>query len=93
MEKIKLYVNLERTIAHTQEMEQILGDAAFEITLKARERLAPHHKSGDHKITQTKGRVDHFVNLTGRAALSVERGWHDKQGEFHPGLRILRGAL
>jgi len=93
MEKIKLYVNLERVIAHSQEMEQILGDEAFQILMRARENLAPHHRTGEHKVTQTKGKVDHFVNLEGQAALAVEKGWHDKQGQFHPGLRILRRAI
>jgi len=93
MENIKIYSNLERVLAHSVEMERILGDEAFKLTLKARSRLAAHHKTGNHKITQNKGRVDHFVNLEGRAPLSVEKGWHDKQGEFHPGLHILRGSI
>jgi hypothetical protein len=93
MDKIRLFKNLERTIAHTDDVEGILGDFAFEILGRARANLARHHKHGTHRVTQDKGTVDHFVNLEGPAALSVENGWHKKDGGFVKGLDILKGAI
>jgi hypothetical protein len=93
MEKIRLYKSLERVIAHSDEVEGILGDFAFEILGRARGNLARHHKQGTHKVTQDKGRVDHFVNLEGPASLAVENGWHKKDGGFVRGLDILKGAI
>jgi len=94
MENIVLYRRLERNIAHTDEVEAALGDHAFVILAQARSILAGHRKTGEHKVTQTKGNVDHFVNLEGPAALSVEEGWHNERtGTFVRGLDILKGAL
>jgi hypothetical protein len=93
MEKIRLYKGLERTVAHSDEVEGILGDFAFEITGRARANLMRHHKHGTHKVTQDKGTVDHFVNLEGPASLAVENGWHTKDGGFVRGLDILKGAI
>jgi len=102
MEKVKLRKSLERTISHTDELEQQLGDITYGITIKARANLAPHHRSGEHKVTQTKGRVDHYVNLVGPAALSIEEG-HVVAGfyagpgagewKFVQGLHVLRRAM
>lgn len=93
MEKIRLYKSLEKVIAHSDEVEGILGDFAFEILGRARANLVRHHKHGTHKVTQDKGRVDHFVNLEGPASLAVENGWHTKKGGFVRGLDILKGAI
>lgn len=93
MENIRLFRSLERTIAHSDEVEGILGDFTFEILGRARANLARHHKQGTHKVTQDKGRVDHFVNLEGPGALAVENGWHKKGGGFVRGLDILKGAI
>jgi len=93
MEKIRLFRGLERTVSHSDDVEGILGDFAFEILGRARANLARHHKHGTHKITQDKGRVDHFVNLEGPAALAVENGWHKRDGTFVRGLNILKGAI
>ena len=93
MEKIRLYKSLERVVAHSNEVEAILGDHAFEILGRARGNLARHHFEGRHKVTQDKGRVDHFVNLEGPGAEAVEEGWHTKDGSFVKGLNILKGAI
>lgn len=98
MEDIKLYKTMERTISHTDEVEAALGDHAYPILIRARALLDRHRKSGEHKITQTKGKVDHFVNLEGPAALSVEEGHFVNigdyaVGEFVEGLHVLRDAL
>lgn len=93
MEKIRLYKNLERTVAHLPETEGHLGDHAFVILGKARAKLAVHHKTGSHKVTQSKGSVDHYVTLEGPASLSVENGWHTKGGHFVRGLDILKGSI
>lgn len=98
MEKINLYKGMERTIANSDEVEAILGDAAYPITIRARALLGRHRKTGDHRITQTKGKVDHFVNLEGSAAVSVEEGHFTNAGnyqvgEFVEGLHILRDSI
>jgi hypothetical protein len=93
MDKIKLFKGLERTIAHSDEVESILGDEAYLILGRARANLARHHKTGSHRVTQDKGTVDHFVNLEGPGALAVENGWHKRDGGFVRGLDILKGAI
>lgn len=99
MEKVKIFANLEKEIAHSVETESILGDEAFQILGRARANLAKHKKTGEHRITQTKGKVDHFVNLEGPAALSVEEGhfvggqYKGDEPKFVDGLHILRDAV
>ena len=102
MERVRLFANLETVIAHTEELEAQLGDIAFGITTKARANLARHKKTGQHRITQTKGRVDHYVNLVGPAAMSVEEGhlvsgFYSGPGagewKYVSGLHVLRNAL
>lgn len=94
MEKIRLFKGLERTIAHSDEVEGILGDHAFLVLGRARANLARHADArGRNKVTQTKGKVDHFVNLEGPAPLATENGWHTKDGGFVRGLNILKGAI
>lgn len=89
MHNINLARNLERTIAHSDELESQMGDITFErLTVPARSRLAGHRESGQHKITQTQGSVDHFVNLEGPAAMAVEVG-HHRNGPFTPGIHVL----
>jgi hypothetical protein len=91
MEKIKIFSKAERVVAHLPELEEQMGDITFDkLTVPARARLAGHRKTGNHKITQTKGKVDHFVNLEGTAALAVEVGHHNiRDGEFVPGIHVL----
>lgn len=90
----RLYTNLERVIAHHQDTEAGLGDSAFLVTQIARERLARHRKLEEHRITQTKGQVDHYVNLVGPAAVSVELGHHNHwDGSWVEGIHVLRDAV
>lgn len=95
MEKIRIFARAERTIARSDELEAQMGDITFErLTVPARARLAQHRETGDHKITQTQGSVDHFVNLEGEASLAVEIGHHQKNsGEFVPGIHVLGSTL
>lgn len=93
MENIRLNKSLEKVIAHGDEVERALGDIGFGVLQRARSNLAKHHKTGSHKITQTKGNVDHYINLEGEAALSVENGWHTSDGLFVKGLDIVKGAI
>lgn len=89
MEKVKILANLESVIARSDEVESILGDEAFQITTRARTTLAAHRKTGKHRITQTKGKVDHYVNLEGPDALSVELGHHHaRTGEWVEGIGV-----
>lgn len=94
MEKIRLYKSLEKVIAHSDEVEGILGDHAYLILARARSNLARHADArGRNRVTQDKGTVDHFVNLVGPAPLATENGWHKKDGGFVRGLDILKGAI
>ena len=96
IENINLYKRLEATIAHSDEVESILGDEAFKVTAAARGKLAGHRKTGEHRVTQTKGRVDHFVNLEGPSALSVEEGHWVGNGvdkRWVEGLHVLRDSI
>lgn len=99
MEKVKIYVTAPRDVSHSNEVEAILGDEAFRILVRARGNLAKHKKTGEHRVTQTKGKVDHFVNLEGPAALSVEEGhfvggqYKGDEPKFVDGLHILRDAV
>jgi hypothetical protein len=90
----RLFSNLERVVAHTEDVEAGVGDATFLVTQIARERLSRHRHLGEHKITQTKGKVDHYVNLVGPAAVSVELGHHNHwDGSWVEGLHILDDAI
>lgn len=93
MEKVRLFKGLERIIANGEEVEQILGDHTYGILLRARANLAAHREDGRHKITQTKGKVDHFVNIEGPAPLSVEEGYITRNGNIVKGLNILKEAI
>lgn len=95
MHNIRINRNAERVIARSDEIEEQIGDITFErLTVPARTRLASHRETGDHRITQTKGAVDHFVNLEGEAALAVEVGHHQRgSGEFVPGIHVLGRTL
>jgi hypothetical protein len=95
MHNIRLNSNLERTIARSEELEEQIGDITFEKLFQpASRRLASHRETGKHKITQTKGTVDHFVNLEGVAAMAVEVGHHNhRDGEFVPGIHVLGTTL
>lgn len=102
MEKVRLFSKLERIVAHSDEVEGILGDHAYQILIRARANLTRHRKTGEHRVVQVKGRVDHYVNLVGPAALSLEEG-HLVSGfyrgpgagewKFVDGLHILRDAI
>lgn len=93
MEKIDLYSRLESTVAHSDELEREMGDETFKIFTKANANLARHRRTGNHRITQTKGKVDHFVNLEGDASLAVEEGWFADNGRWVEGLHVLRDAI
>lgn len=100
MEKVKVYRTCPRDIAHTAELEAKLGDITYIILVRARAGLARHHKTGAHKVTQTKGRVDHYVNLEGPAAMAIEEGHfvggfyaNTESIRFVDGLHILRNAI
>lgn len=94
MHNVKLYPRLESIVAHSDELEEQMGDITFALTLAARGLFAKHHKTGEHRITQTKGRVDHFVNLEGEAAVSVELGHYNARTKtFTPGIHVLEAAV
>lgn len=95
MHNIRLRPNLERTIARSGELEEQMGDITFDRLFQpAVRRLASHRDTGKHKITQTKGTVDHFVNLEGVAAMAIEVGHHNhRDGEFVPGIHVLGRSL
>lgn len=100
MERVRLYKGLERTVAHSDDVEGILGDYAYQILVRARGNLSAHRKTGSHKVTQTKGRVDHYVNLEGPASMSLEEGHfvggfyeNTESIKYVDGLHVLRNAM
>lgn len=97
MEKVKLYANLERTIAHSERVATVLQEAAFKILFEAEARLQAHRKTGRLKLHRTVGLVDNFVNLEaaveGADPLAAELGWHTENGTFVRGLHILKDAI
>ena len=94
MENVKVYARVATVVAHSDELESILGDLTYEVFLDAKANLARHHKTGQHRVTQTKGRVDHYVNLEGPDALAVEVGHHhNKSYEWVEGIHVLTDAL
>src|SRR5882672_1565902 len=96
MDDVRVYKTAEKSVALTQEVDEILRRHAGVIRSAAMARLARHRKTGTHKITVSKERIDHFVHLKGRAALSVEEGhWAGEGGarRFVRGLDIVKGAI
>lgn len=94
---MKVRLRAERTInrnaSHHPDVEAHLGDVAFGILERARAKLEEHRKTGAHKVTQTKGKVDHYVNLEGPSAPAIEDGHFAPNGRWVPGLRILRDSM
>lgn len=95
---MKVYLKPERAVnrlaSREPETQAALKQAAAEIAAKARANLAAHRETGRHVITTTKGVVDHYINLEGPSAVSVEFGHHDKRtGKWVEGIRVLRDAL
>jgi hypothetical protein len=93
MHKIRLFTHLERTVARGEECQAALYRQARVMQSVAQARLSRHRKTGQHRIFLSKGRIDHFVNLAGPAAMAIEEGHHAPDGTFVRGLRILRGML
>lgn len=92
MEKVKIYANLEKVVARTADVDAALRRQAAVIASSAQAELSRHRKTGEHHIERTKGLVDHYVNLVGPAALSVEEGWLTDDLTLVPGLHIMRKA-
>lgn len=91
MENVNLYKNLEKVLAQGDECQEHMTRHARVLASAAQARLARHHKTGTHGIVVRKGDVDHFINLEGPAALSVEVGHIAPNGEFVEGLHIVGG--
>lgn len=93
--------SMHRIVSHKHTVKSSVHDKAEEVGGAAKSKLADHHKTGDHKVSVTRGEVDSFVNLSGTAPLSVEFGhWYrsepDESGmykiKYVKGLYIITGA-
>lgn len=90
---------MNHVVSHTPEARGAVRAEAGVVAGRAEGRLAAHRKTGKHRVTETHGDVDSFVNLEGPAVLSVEFG-HMVKGKFEdpehpkkvPGLYIITGA-
>lgn len=88
--------SLNKKIARLDSVQAALKVEQAKIAAKAQALLADHHKTGEHEITMSSGKVDKYVNLEGPAALSVEAGHFDgyKGKRKHvEGLHILKRAI
>ncbi|MBO0830327.1 MAG: DUF5403 family protein [Streptosporangiales bacterium] len=85
--------NANDIAAHLPEVRRAVKTQADQIATQARALLAPHRRTGDHRIEVTAGRVDALVSLVGDAALSVEfgRGASSRSGAMQ-GLYIISRA-
>lgn len=92
MENIKIYANLEKVVARSADVDTALRRQASVIASVAQAELARHRRTGEHHIERTKGLVDHYVNLVGPVAMSVEEGHFAEDGSFVDGLHIMRKA-
>lgn len=86
---------LNRKIAKLAGVQAELSLHQHEIEARAQALLASHHKTGEHQITTSEGKVDHYVNLEGPAALSIEEGHfngYKGKRKYVEGLHVLTRA-
>jgi hypothetical protein len=89
-----VYKNTNEKIAHLDGVLGVVVDTAGEILRRARANLAPHTKTGSHRVELRLGaRTDAFVDLVGPAAVPLEYGHFLPNGDFVEGKRILRDAI
>ena len=91
---------MNRRIARLPGVQAELKAHATIIAGIATALLAPHRKSGSHKVVVQRvrvtrfGRIDWFASLMGPAAAAVEEGqWHNFTGEWVEGLHVLEEAM
>lgn len=88
--------SLNRMIGKLEGVQLELELEAFKIYDKAVALMAEHRKTGEHDITMSKGRIDHYVNLEGPGALSLEVGHFDGykgRRRFVEGIHVLLRSL
>lgn len=90
---------MNRRIAKLPGVQAELKAHATIIANIARALLAPHKKTGSHKVVIQRvkvkyGRIDWFASFMGPAAAAVENGhWHNFTGQWVEGLHILETAM
>jgi len=90
MENVRVYKNLNRTIARHVDTQAALEAVQAERAARAEARLAQHRKTGTHRVTTSRGQVDRFVSLEGPAALSLDVGFHHaRSGEWVEGIHAI----
>lgn len=88
--------SLNKKLAKLPEVQAVLDTKREEIYAKAQALFAEHHKTGEHEITKSDGRVDKYVNIDGPGALSIEEGHFDGyrgKRRYVEGLHILGRAI
>lgn len=92
------YVNASVTKIAAHMCKDELAVTAAALAVEAQAALAQHRDRGEAQITTSQGRLDSFVNLDDKAALSIEFGHWTDPGEagtkkYVPGLHILGRLL
>jgi hypothetical protein len=88
--------SLNKKLAQMPEVQAILDVKREEIYAKAQALFAEHHKTGEHEVTKSDGRVDKYVNIDGPGALSIEEGHfngYKGKRKYVEGLHVLRRAI
>jgi Family of unknown function (DUF5403) len=88
--------SLNKMIARLDVVQLALEVERGKVYVKAQALFAEHHKTGEHEITMSDGKVDKYVNLEGPAALSIEVGHfngYKGRRKYVEGLHVLTRAL
>jgi hypothetical protein len=65
---------MNKVVSHLKPVNNAVRGVAQEISIIAEGRLAPHRKTGAAHIEVSHGKVDSYVSLVDKAALSIEFG-------------------
>jgi hypothetical protein len=89
-----------KNLSKDDRVQRALREHAKKVARTAKALLAPHRDTGAHKVEYVGhasiheyGHIDHYVELTGPAPISVEFGHRTENGRWVHGLYIMTRAL
>lgn len=92
--------DFSKNMAKMDKVQDALADHAKKVQRAAEALLAVHRDTGAHKVDYVGnssvyeyGHIDHYVELTGPAPISVEFGHRTKNGKWVQGLYIMTRAM
>lgn len=92
--------DFRKNMAKMDKVQRALKARAKKIERAGKALMAAHRDTGAHQVnyvghtsTEEYGHIDHYVELTGPAPISVEFGHRTKNGKWVHGLYIMTRAM